>query len=180
MGKRSNFARVERDYYRTWDARALPPLLPFVQGKKFYEPCSGAGDLIDQLVGAGLTCIGASDIEPQSSAWPVKKDALTLTLNDVKDADLIITNPVWDRPVFHQMVAHFSALKPTWVLIDSNWLNTQQSIPYLPWLRSVVSIGRLRWIPDTKMDGKDDCSWLLFDQKPTTAATTFYGRIPRK
>jgi hypothetical protein len=172
--------RHDRDFYRTWDPRAVAPLIPFVTDKKFYEPCSGAGDLIGHLQSAGLTCVGASDLMPLSPSWPVQKDALSLTAADVATADLIITNPPFIRPIFHAMILHFSALKPTWLLMDSDWMHTQQSVPFKPWLRAVVSVGRVRWIPGTTMDGKDNMVWLLFDKTPTTEPTKFYGRTLRK
>jgi hypothetical protein len=38
-----------------------------------------------------------------------------------------------------------------------------------------VSVGRVKWIPDSKMTGKDNCCWYLFDQADDAPAQ-FIGR----
>ena len=62
------------------------------------------------------------------------------------------------------MILHFSAMRPTWLLFDADWVHTRQAAPYLPHLRKIVSIGRVRWIEGSKHAGKDNCAWYLFDQ----------------
>lgn len=50
MGKRSNFPRIDKDFYSTIDPRAIPPLLAHLgEGVRYAEPCAGAGALIDLL-----------------------------------------------------------------------------------------------------------------------------------
>ncbi|WP_456389017.1 hypothetical protein [Profundibacter sp.] len=98
--------------------------------------------------------------------------------SDISGADLIITNPPWDRKILHPMIEHFSALRPTWLLFDADWVHTRQSAPFMPWLHKIVSVGRVKWIPDSKMTGKDNCAWHLFDQH-TTGQTVFVGRQPK-
>jgi hypothetical protein len=51
MTKRSHkvFARKKHDLYQTWDKRAIVPLLPYIAGLRYWEPCAGQGDLIDLL-----------------------------------------------------------------------------------------------------------------------------------
>ena len=50
MGKRSNFERIEKDFYPT-PYKAILPLLPHLSKDVwFYEPCCGANDLINHLV----------------------------------------------------------------------------------------------------------------------------------
>jgi hypothetical protein len=67
---------------------------------------------------------------------------------------------------------------PTWLLIDADWVHTKQAIPYLPRLKTIVSVGRVRWIPGSPYDGKDNCAWHLFDrpQPDGQAAIRFVGR----
>jgi hypothetical protein len=76
------------------------------------------------------------------------------------------------------MITHFTALRPTWLLFDAGWAHTQQAIPFTPYLRTIVSVGRVRWMPDTKQDGKDDAAWHLFGEY-RLAPAAFYGRAPR-
>ena len=97
----------------------------------------------------------------------------------LRDADHIITNPPWDRKILHPMIEHFASMRPTWLLFDADWMHTKQSTPYMDYCQKIVSVGRVKWIPDSKMTGKDNCAWYLFDQDPTLAheATKFYGRL---
>ena len=87
----------------------------------------------------------------------------------------IITNPPWSVYLLHPLIEHFSAMRPTWLLIYADWMHTRQSAPFMPWCRKIVSVGRVKWIPDSKMTGKDNCVWMLFDQS-TSGPTEFVGR----
>lgn len=172
MGKRSSFARVERDFYPT-PRDAVLPLLPHLEyGTMFAEPCAGDGALIYALEAEGMSCVDALDIEPQTSD-AYRADALDWRAEP--SADCIITNPPWDRSILHPMILHFSDQRPTWLLFDADWIHTRQSVPYLNRLRKIVSVGRVKWIPDSKMTGKDNCAWHLFT-KPSDEPTTFIGR----
>jgi hypothetical protein len=106
-------------------------------------------------------------------------DALDVTAAavDMAGADYIITNPPWGRSILHPMIMHFSAMRPTWLLFDADWMHTRQAAPFMPWLRKIVSVGRVKWIPDSKMTGKDNSAWYLFDQNGA-GQTEFYGRTP--
>ena len=171
MGKRSDFKRVERDFYPT-PMEAVVPLLPHLPREfSYWEPCAGDGALVDHLPGF---CYSATDIEPQAK-WIRKADALQEE-SQVFAIDYIITNPPWDRKILHPMIERFSSLRPTWLLFDADWMHTKQSAPFIPWLRKIVSVGRVKWIPDSKMTGKDNCAWYLFDQS-STGPVQFYGRV---
>jgi hypothetical protein len=91
------------------------------------------------------------------------------------EPDFYITNPPWDRKILHPIIELLSSLSPTWLLFDADWPHTQQSTPYMESLVKIVSIGRVKWIPDSKMTGKDNCCWYLFD-KSGYKQTEFYGR----
>lgn len=174
MGKRSaGFERSPRDWYPTPWAAVLP-LLPHLRpDRRFAEPCAGDGMLVHHLHAAGHECVWSSDIHP-----------LALGINHVDalgpnfsppPVDLIITNPPWDRPILHQMIARFTQIAPTWLLLDADWLHTKQAGPFMPMLRKIVSVGRVKWIPDSKMTGKDNCVWLLFGT-PSPFPAEFFGR----
>ena len=176
MGKRSNFARLERDFYQT-PREAVLPLIPHLRDCRYYaEPCVGDGALVGALhsLQPKSECLWMSDLEPQFNA--PRRDALDLGMTEFADCDYIITNPPWDRKVLHQMINHFSAMRPTWLLFDADWVHTKQSVPFMPWLRKIVSVGRVKWIPDSKMTGKDNCAWHLFDQN-ATGPCEFVGRV---
>lgn len=176
MGKRSDFERVERDYYRTFDPRAGEALKPHVNfGDMYIEPCAGDGSLVRNLDKIGLSCALASDINPQSSMVS-KFDAMDENLDvHIASSEWIITNPPWSRPVLHDMISHFQRLRPTWLLFDAGWMFTKQASPYLGKCAKIVTIGRLKWIEGTTMSGKDDCCWYLFDASHS-CPTQFYGK----
>lgn len=176
MGKRSDFLRRPRDFYPT-PSEAVAPLLPHLPfGSMFVEPCAGNGALVEHLEAGGMSCLAAWDIEPQAD-WIDVRDALEGTAHGLEDsADYIITNPPWDRRVLHPMIRHFSACRPTWLLFDADWMHTKQSGHFTHLLRKVVSVGRVRWIPGSKMTGKDNAAWYLFDAK-ASGPTEFVGRL---
>lgn len=186
MGKRSNFDKAPRNFYRTWDPKAVAPLLPHLKPHTRYaEPCAGQLDLVRQLDEAGHTLYWGSDIHGQEATTtffgvPVTRmvpamDALTLT-TPLQLADCIITNPPWSRDILHPMIEHFVAnSKYTWLLLDADWAHTQQSAQYMPYCSDIVAVGRVKWIPGTKMVGKDNCCWYRFSKE--REYTVFHPRV---
>ena len=163
MGKRSNFERREKDFYPTPEEAVLP-LLPFLRKHTRYtEPCAGDGDLIAHLNKYGHECVCSFDED---------EDA---TVSKRFKGSLYITNPPWDRKLLHPIIVNLSDTAPTWLLFDADWMHTKQSKEYLPRLKKIVSVGRVKWIPDSKMTGKDNCCWYLFD-KPSDEIPLFFGR----
>ena len=177
MGKRSNFERIERDFYPT-PISALAPLVPHLPiAFDYIEPCAGDGRLIEHL--KTLTngvCIKATDIEPQLDKGISKEDALTIKWDAYKSNTYCITNPPWNRDILHPLIENFMASGKTWLLCDADWMHTRQAIPYLKYCKKIVSVGRVKWIEDSKNTGKDNCAWYLFDLKNKTA-TEFFGRL---
>ena len=172
MGKRSDFERIPRDYYPT-PYSAVEPLLPHLPEQfDFAEPCAGDRRLIEHLQKNGGNCRYAFDIEPMHKKV-IKQDALE---HGYSYCDYIITNPPWNRKILHPMIDHFADQKPTWLLFDSDWMHTKQSIPYLKMLKKVVSIGRVKWIEGSTSVGKDNCCWYLFENTFKFDTIEFWGR----
>ncbi len=172
MSKRSDFKRRKNDAYMTWDHRAVDALLPYLPPVYFCEPCCGDGDIIRQLEASGNhECANSFDIK-------TGQDALSNSFTEelLYGADYIITNPPWTRHILHPMIEKFSEMLPTWLLFDADWMHTKQAIPYLKYCQKIVSVGRLRWIKGTKMDGKDNCAWYLFDKQREGEPIEFVGR----
>ena len=177
MGKRSNFIRIDRDFYPT-PKKAVAPLIKHLHYIKFIEPCAGDGRLINHLESYGLQCILAMDIDPQGD-FIIKKDATRLANEGLLKphfdmSHCFITNPPWSRKLLHAMITELIQILPTWLLFDADWMHTQQAVPYLQHCEKIVKIGRVKWIEDSPGPGKDNCCWYLF-QKNTTGPTRFYN-----
>ncbi len=173
MGKRSNFERVERDFYPT-PYEAVLPLVPHLttEDDRFIAPCAGGGTLVRHLEEAAqIICLQAYDTEP-GEWWIEQADALT---HPFITGRTFIENPPWRRDILHPLIERLSDRGKTWLLFDADWVHTRQSIPFLPRLRKVVSVGRVKWIADSKGTGKDNCCWYQFT-KPSDEPTLFYGR----
>jgi hypothetical protein len=167
MGRRSEFPRIPQDAYQTPLAAVLP-LLPHLEpGTKFIESCRGEGRLIEHLVAHGHICTGQSDLPTDARTWRYVA---------AEPGVLFVTNPPWARPVLHDIVVNLSNQLPAWLLIDASWPHTRQAIPYLPRLRKIVSVGRVKWIADSPFSSKDDCAWHLFDLPAADTAIQFIGR----
>lgn len=176
MGKRSTFERRPQDAYDTPQDAVLPLVPHLPETFSIWEPCAGAGELIWTLwdiCRSDAYLAWASDIEPRHEAVE-RADALSVTVT-APHCSLIIINPPWTRSILHPMIEHFSDMAPTWFLFDADWMHTRQAVPYLPRLRKIVSVGRVKWIPDSPYTGKDNCAWYLFD-KPSDEPTQFFGR----
>lgn len=170
MGKRSKFERKPMDYYAT-PHEALLPLLNHLPagGTTFCEPCAGEGVLIGHLEKHGHKCVSAFD----AGDGPYRRhDASWITEADLNGADLIITNPPWDRKVLHQIIERCSIIRPTWLLFDADWMHTKQAQPYLYLCHTIVAVGRVKWFGN--IAGKDNCCWYKF-HSPTNQ-TRFVGR----
>jgi hypothetical protein len=117
-------------------------------------------------------CVGRYDLP---------NDACT-RLYSREDGVIFVTNPPWRRDLLHAIVVNLSSQAPTWLLVDADWLHTQQSAPFMPRLRANVSVGRVRWIQDSPYTGKDNCAWLLFGRAPLNeqVLTRFIGRIEKE
>jgi hypothetical protein len=151
------------------------PLLPFLgMCKRYAEVCAGDGALITSLREAGHVCGYAADVEPQVKSIR-QADALHYSGQGLRVGDPIITNPPWDRDTLHPLIEHLSAIAPTWLLFDADWMHTVQAAPYLPLCRRIVSVGRVKWIEGSKFTGKDNCAWYLFSAGWDTI-TLFHGR----
>ena len=183
MSKRSDFLKIDKDKYYTPIA-AVHPLIPHLPTTPFVyaEPCAGDGRLvrhIHELTEGKGVCNMAVDIEP---------DSMNINFGDAREiivplnVDLIITNPPWTRTkasgyLMHAIIENLARQAPTWLLFDADWAHTIQAKPMLEYCDKIVAIGRVRWIEDSKMSGKDNCAWYLFDNTTTgKRPTIFWGR----
>ena len=176
MGKRSSFIRRERDFYPTPYEAVVPLLFHLESVSAFCEPCAGDGTLINHLVKHNHICKEAWDIQPQR--LDIKQRDALVSQHTKPPIDYFITNPPWDRKILHPLIDNLSNQYPTWLLFDADWMHTKQSVNYMKRGLKIVSVGRIKWIPNTKMTGKDNCCWYLFSGRKLDSWTPviFYER----
>lgn len=166
MGKRSNFERTPRDFYPTPKEAVIPLIPELPKNSNYAEPCAGEGDLARHLW----------DTNRCSAKWmsDIEFGYENLSEKELAECSYIVTNPPWDRKILHPMIEHFRNLRPTWLLFDADWMHTKQSKDYIKYCSKIISVGRIKWIPDSKMTGKDNCCWYFFNKDLTQ--TEFIGR----
>jgi hypothetical protein len=164
MGKRSDFPRRPQDDYAT-PLAALQPLLPHLYREALIvEPCPGAGDLARLLR------------RERFAVADIAADARSKQYDPGESSFIFVTNPPWTRAILHPIIENLSNQATTWLLFDADWMHCKQAIPYLPRLRQVVSVGRVKWIPDSPHTGKDNACWYRFGTPSEFVTTRFFGR----
>ena len=141
MTKFNKYEPQPRDFFRSTDPNTVPPLVSFIKGSTYAEPCAGATDLVKMLK-PYATCNWASDIEPQHCDV-IQKDALSLTEEDVRGCDYFITNSPFSWPMLQPLLDHLPTIKPTWLLLPADFMHNRQSKPYMKRCEYIVSVGRL-------------------------------------
>lgn len=166
MSKRApKFERHSRDYYPT-PPDAVLPLIPHLSDcRTFAEPCAGDGSLIDHLTRHGLICVYRGDISTGQDAAAYRASS---------DVDVVITNPPWSRRILLRLIHHLRQQRPTWLLLPADWAHNRYSAPFLVFCSAMVSVGRVKWIPDSPHIGMDNVAWYKFEARE--AETRFFGR----
>lgn len=182
MGKRSEFERLDQDRYLT-PVEALAFLKPHLPERfTFCEPCAANGNLTRHLEKVGGRAVAQYDITPEHPDVQ-RGDARHILSIHLNGAELIITNPPWERAVLHAMILRFSRLGiPVWLLFDADWAFTDQGAQFMDWrhgrnrIHKIVVIGRLKWIEDSDDTGKDNAAWFLIGA-PTSTPPAFFPRL---
>lgn len=184
MGKRSDFERVDRDFYPT-PAPPVHDLAPYLSDVRGYvEPCAGDGQLIVHMESLGHQCTFAADLSPVGSMYgiAVEMDALDLTEHHCIAATHIITNPPWPakfgrgEPTLG-LIRHWSKLRPTWLLLAADFAHNGYAAEVLAYCDLIVPVGRVKWIEDSRFTGKDNAAWYRFDQRTYSAEVPAYTRF---
>ena len=172
MSKRTpGFTRAPRDYYGTIDPDAIKPLLPFIRGQRYCEPCAGRGDLID-LLRPHATCINAYDIEPADPLRVMRGDAVTM--GAASGVDCYITNPPFSWVILEPLVLNLTRHRvPVWLLLPADMMHNKRMVSLMTKCSDVVSIGRLFWQPN-RIKGVDNYAWFCFTDQ--ASRTVFYHR----
>tara|TARA_R110001606_G_scaffold152799_2_gene293672 strand:+ start:2997 stop:3527 length:531 start_codon:yes stop_codon:yes gene_type:complete len=173
MGKRSDFERVELDFYPT-PYEAVVPLMPHITDhilfRRFVEPCAGNGALVDHLTANDMYCSAAFDINPKRDDIE-KGDALKVS---GCLGSMFITNPPWDFKILDPMITNLSGIAKTWMLLNADVAHNQRMAPHIRRCAKFVSVGRISWMENGKK-GFENCAWFLFDSD-FKGNTEFFGR----
>lgn len=163
--------KAPNDFYPT-PADAVLPLIPFLRNTlKFYEPCAGAGDLINHLAAHGRFCVGACDIEPRGD-FIARHSCLDLTHDELPPFGAFVTNPPHTRKWLEPIIEHLRKLRPTWLLLPHDWTANEWAAPHLAFCSHIVVIGRMKIFPDSESNGFDNYVWARFQHEP--ARNTFF------
>jgi hypothetical protein len=176
MSKRSDFKKVPKDFYPTTDKKVLVDVfLRDIQGKTYAEPCWGEGDLEDLL--RGNRCLWRSDLR-DTSPMSKQMDGLKVTPYDVRDCDLIVTNPPFSKDVLLPLIDHWITLKPTWLLLPADLMHNKYFGPYMEKCAKVVSIGRICWFPaeGKRVASTDNFCWYFWEKDAKETTTVFVGK----
>lgn len=175
IGKRSDYELRPRDKYFTPKA-AVEPLKGFLaKGVSFCEPCAGDGRLVTHLEEIfDAVCFLGTDIEPDAE-WILEADANDLTEEALQYCELIITNPPFTWKILQPLLDKWISLRPTLLLLPADFMHNKRVAPYMKHCVWVKSVGRVRWIEESKMTGVDNYAWYMFD-KDVSDNTQFYGR----
>ena len=173
VGKRSLFARIDKDNYETPVAAVLPLLRQLPAASRFVEPCCSCGKsrLADVLVGAGHVLVGAYGL-PEGDARVAQ---YKMPINTI-----FATNPPYHGQAkdLHRLIANLSDQAETWLLLPLDWCANLGSGEIIRTRCSLIAvIGRIRWFPDTPCSSKDNYAWVKFSRVEATAITRFVGRV---
>lgn len=183
MGKREEVKkpRMPRDFYGTVDPDAVKPLIPYVQGMSYIEPCAGAGHL-STLLNGHCRAVGHYDIEPLAPGV-VQRNCLSLSEKDMwpdcQEVDCFITNPPFSRQMLLPIIDHLPRLRPTWLLLPADLMHNKYMSNYLKICTHILSVGRLWWFEDDKgkkVKGVDNYAWYRFYECARPTETIFVGR----
>lgn len=178
MGKRSDYETRPLNKYFTPEKAVHPLLFHLPQGFTFCEPCAGDGRLVIYLEELfNSVCFLATDLEPNED-WVIREDANNLTDEALANCEYIITNPPFTWKTLQPLMEKFISLRPTILLLPADFMHNLRMSPYLEKCVWIRSIGRVKWIEDSKTTGVDNYCWFAFDKnKVADVATQFYGRI---
>ncbi len=198
MGKRTTgtYPRRDSDFYPTPIATTLRLLPHLPKDVSFAEPMCGDGAIVYALLSeAGLSGHYTGDIDPQGTAknYAKVKDVFETTKEDFAKDDLIISNPPWPSPKHHNpsdrapvgagqptvaIIKHLIQFKPCWMLLSADFMHNRYFGDLAPYCRKIVSVGRVKWIPDSKAVGMDNACWYFFETQIEEWATTrFIGNF---
>lgn len=174
--RQSRYAKKDRCAYDTTDPRAVAALRPHIRHlTRFIEPCAGKGDLVRQLQAIGLQCVDQFDIAPRAEGIR-QQDALEWQAPPFNRPP-IITNPPFSWPLLGQLISHWLLQADSiWLLLPANFAHRSTRAHLMRHCRQIVSIGQMRWEPDSKHQSVDIFAWYEFSPFGSERGTSFHPR----
>lgn len=179
----SGYERKERDLYETpaWVTEAVIPHLPFVNGRRIWEPACGSGKMLRVLADRLGDVCGTDICQPP----PMPQDYVDtdfLTVKQAHDVFGIVTNPPYilaqefcsHAIALMQPVAGFVAML---LRTDFDHAKTRQFLfsGCPPFSKKLVLTKRIQWFEDSKGSPSFNHAWFIWDWKHEGAPTLAYG-----
>ena len=135
----------------------------------------GDGAIVSILEARGFEARFLADLEPQGDMTELAEvgDVLDTESWQYEDCDAIISNPPWPLPPNKligrpggsptiQIIQHLMWIKPTWLLLSSDFMHNRYFEHLSPFCTKVVAVGRVSWMNNSKK-GFDNAAWYRFD-----------------
>lgn len=175
MGKRTDYEKRARDYYWT-PLEPIKPLVPFLLGQAYGEPCVGGGHLVKGInhytfrLPNRPRCLWSSDLAPdyerlrQNTPYltPKTVSGTKLRWYDLREVDILVSNPPFSWNILQALMRVFLSLKPTWLLLPSDMASNQRFSPFMGVCSDIIPVGRVSWM-ENGQSGMENYSWYLFD-----------------
>jgi hypothetical protein len=174
MGKRSDRPRLPRDFYPT-PQKAVEPLIPHLWDIEWYvEPCAGNGALVEAICNLeGPNFEWAGDLEPMKDG--IEEHDAREGLPYLKYANAIITNPPHKKDVLFPLLdIWLESCKIVWLLLNADVAHKISFAKYMAKCEKVVSIGRVKWFPESNAASLENFAWYRFGH--SGQPTQFVGR----
>lgn len=174
-----------RGFYPT-PLMAFEPLAPYLpQGTAVIEPCAGDGALCDHLFHNGCEIMAATDIMPMHQNVG-KMNVFDYTLDNTPPINYFVTNPPWPElrkngePTV-SIIDHLRQIAPSWMLLPADFMHNVSASKLMGFCGGIISVGRVKWIADSKNEGFDNAAWYLFGRlPPPDGKLVFIPRSPKR
>lgn len=163
--------------------KAFAPLAPFLPpGTSVIEPCAGDGALCQHMFDIGCEILAATDIQPMHSMVN-RMDVMEYDLSNTPKVDYFVTNPPWPEPRRNGLptlpiLQHLRQIAPIWALLPADFMHNVYASGIMMYCGGIVSVGRVKWIPDSPNEGFDNTAWYLFGRQETRGQLVFVPRDP--
>jgi hypothetical protein len=170
----SGYERKERDLYETpeWVTEAVIGHIPFVNGRRVWEPACGSGKMLKVLVDRLGDDVCGTDIGTGTDFLCTKR---------AHDVFGIVTNPPYEKA--YSFVLHsIRLMEPVQgfvaMLLRTDWDHAKTRnhlFTEMPFAKKLVLTKRIRWFEDSKGQPSFNHAWFIWDWQHKGPPTLAYG-----